>query len=461
MNRGTILALATALGAAACSGRSDKPVAAPKSTESVPVNSGIDSPSDADKPAPSLASKDSKLVARTLTKVSALRGITASRPVPGQTLARGELVAAVKEKALREYPPEALAREGHLLQLMGFAPADFDYLGAMMRLLEAQLEGFYEPKNGTMYLAADLRGEEAQATLAHELVHALQDQNWDLKKRSDYRPGHSDETVAVACLAEGDATSLMMDFVMAPQNAMTMPDEMLRELIRTGVSGSTLEGVPHLLKASLVSPYAEGIGFVHALRRKGGWSAVDKAWERVPISTEQILHADKWEAGETPLVVAAPTGAALGEGFVREDEDTMGELGFALALSEWMAGSDARIAASGWGGDRSAVFRKGEEIATAIHFRYDDGGKGKDAIFAERAMSKIVPAMKKQFGNPAVSDASTLCFERKDTGPLLFARKEREVVLVAGPAKIGSDRWSSTGTCAVAKKWAQEIVAQK
>ena len=87
----------------------------------------------------------------------------------------------------------------------------------MMKLLEAQLEGFYEPKNGTMYLASDLKGPQAQATLAHELVHALQDQKWDLRKRSDYKPGRGDESMALACLAEGDATSLMLDFLMKPE----------------------------------------------------------------------------------------------------------------------------------------------------------------------------------------------------------------------------------------------------
>ena len=111
-----------------------------------------------------------------------MRGIASTKAVPGVKLERDQLVARVKDKALREYPPEALRREGLLLQIVGFAPPTFDYLGEMMKLLEAQLEGFYEPKNGTMYLAADLKGPQAQATLAHELVHALQDQKWDLRE---------------------------------------------------------------------------------------------------------------------------------------------------------------------------------------------------------------------------------------------------------------------------------------
>lgn len=462
----TIGGVAAILGLLSCSGSATptavEPAQAPVVSNDASAPSSNDAGADKAK-TPSLESKDSKAVARTLVKVSELRGVAAVRSVPGIKLDRNELVAAVKEKALREYPADALRREGQTLQLMGFAPASFDYLGEMMKLLDAQLEGFYEPKNGTMYLAADLHGPEAQATLAHELVHALQDQRWDLKSRSVYKPGRGDETMATACLAEGDATSLMLDFLMKPQrSALDMPDEALRDLMRSGVNTGDVKTVPHILRTSLLAPYVEGVGFIHGLRRKGGWALVDKAWEKMPTTTEQVLHLDKWEAAEPAISMTAPPGKALGEGWNKNDEDTFGELGLALMFAEWMDTSDARIAASGWGGDRTSTWTKGDEIAYAIHLRYDpatDKAKGQtDARYAERAMSKLLPALKKQLGKPTIADPNTICFDRKETGPLLFARKDRDVVLLAGPAKASGSSWSATGTCATAKTWATEVL---
>ncbi|MDB4941805.1 MAG: hypothetical protein JWP97_1339 [Labilithrix sp.] len=417
----------------------------------------------AGEPAPSLDSKDSKQVARTLKQVSELRGFPATRPVPGVKLERGALVARIKDKALREYPPEALRREGQLLQIAGFAPPQFDYLGEMMKLLDAQLEGFYEPKTGTMYLAADLEGPQAHATLAHELVHALQDQRWDLKKRSDYKPGEGDRSLALGCLAEGDATSLMFDVLMKPdRTALDIPPESIRELMKAGTDMGDIQSVPHIMRTSLVAPYIEGIAFVNKLRKKRGWAGVDAAWERLPTSTEQILHVDKWEAQEAPLAVPAPTAAALGEGWKNEDQDTFGELGFALEYAEWMSEPDARLAASGWGGDRTSVLTRGDEIAYAVHERYDAAPKPqKPEAYAERAFGKLVPALQKALGKPAIADKTTICFDRKDLGPLLFAKKDRELVMTAGPAKVGKDAWSSAGTCAAVKKWADEIAAQQ
>jgi hypothetical protein len=411
----------------------------------------------------SLASKDSKQVARTLLKVSEMRGIPATKPVPGVKLDRDQLVARVKEKALREYPPAALRREGLLLQIVGFAPPTFDYLNEMMKLLSAQLEGFYEPKNGTMYLASDLKGPQAQATLAHELVHALQDQRWDLRKRSDYKPGRGDESMAIACLAEGDATSLMLDFVMKPdRSALDIPPDSIRELMKGGMEMGDVQTVPHILRSTLVAPYMEGIAFVHDLRRKGGWPAVDRAWDRLPTTTEQVLHVDKWEAQEAADVVSAPTALALGEGWKNEDQDTFGELGFALLFAEWMKDDDARLSASGWGGDRTSTFTKGDQLAYAVHLRFDAAPKpDKVDAYPSRALAKLAPALKVKLGKPAIDTSTAICFDRKELGPLLFTRSNREFVMVAGPATITSGTWTSTATCAAAKKWADEIAAQK
>lgn len=453
-----------ALTVASCS--SVPPAPRPLATETIVGDAGgapavvPSTPSAA--PEGSLSSKDSKQVARTLALVSEMRGITSTKAVPGVKLDRDQLVARVKDKALREYPPEALRREGLLLQIVGFAPPTFDYLGQMMKLLEAQLEGFYEPKNGTMYLASDLKGPQAQATLAHELVHALQDQKWDLRKRSDYKPGRGDESMALACLAEGDATSLMLDFLMKPEKtALDIPDDALRELLASGMNMGDVQSVPHILRSTLIAPYMEGLGFVHELRRKGDWKSVDRAWERPPTTTEQILHVDKWEAAEGPLVIPAPTGAALGEGWVKDDEDTFGELGFALTFAEWMDVEDARKAAAGWGGDRTSVFTKGDQIAHAVHLRYDAAtAQPKTELYADRAFSKLAPALKK-LGKPAISDANTICLDRKELGPLLFARSGRELIMINGPARVAAGGWTATSTCAIAKKWSDEIAAQK
>ena len=61
----------------------------------------------------------------------------------------------------------------------------------------------------------------------------------------------------------------------------------------------------------------------------------------------------------------------------------------------------------------------------------------KAGVLAERAFAKLAPALTKHFGGQAAArDPGAVCFERKELGPLSFLRKDRELVMIAGPVKM-------------------------
>jgi hypothetical protein len=421
------------------------------------------------------ASREDRRIAKMMKLVSEARKLAALHPVPGEVLARDALIAKVKAHVETEVPPEAIRHEGLELQLFGFVPTSFDYLAATFDLLNAQLAGFYEPSDGTMYMAADLDGPNAEATLAHELDHSLQDQHFDLKAHSKYESGKSDAQSAFDALAEGDATSTMADVLFAKampgKTALDLPEEAFEQTVLDSVNSGSAADAPHLMRSSLVAPYVYGTVFVNALRRSGGWSAVDEAWKTLPTTTEQILHVDKWRAHEPALEVATPTFAALGDGWKVSDVDTSGELGLRLAFEEWIGPERAKVAANGWGGDRDVLLENGDQAAMAIHARYD-ASRGRAAaedpftlVAAGIAASASAGdangnANAKGKGKPAAKDATWVCVERPQLGPLGALKRDHDLVLVVGPAKSGAI-WASAGSCAVAKKWATEIAAQK
>jgi hypothetical protein len=423
-------------------------------------------------------SREERLIARMLEKVGHVRGLVPKKSVPGVTLGRTALIARVKSHVDQEVPHEAIVHEGLVQQLLGFIPPRFDYEAATYALLQAQLAGFYEPADGTMYMAADLDDENAFATLAHELVHALQDQYWDLGPRSKYVPGQDDKTSAFSGLAEGDATSAMADVLISQARpgttALDIPEELFAEQIIGGMSGGPDHDTPHVMRMSLVAPYIDGTLFVHALRRKGGWAAVNRAWETPPETTEQLLHVDKWEKHEAPLAVAEPSFAALGEGWSVADVDTYGELGLRLSLGEWLGAAPASALAAGWGGDRIVLVKKGEAYAVGWHLRFDDarldgtsaapprhGQRQATDAYAARAFLALGPAVAKLshgLGKPTGSEpASFVCIERHELGPLAVSRHGRDIVILAGPANVSPKGWSSAGKCDVLRRWATEI----
>lgn len=410
--------------------------------------------------------RENRLIARMLTKVSAARGLNASRPIPGVVLPRDELLAKVRAHVAVEVPQVAIQHEGLVLQLLGLVPTQFDYEQAMYALLQAQLAGFYEPAGGTMFMAADLDDEIAEATLAHELVHALQDQRWDLQTRSRYRPGQSDTSASVSALAEGDATSAMMDVLVGQaqkgKSALDLPDDALGALMEAGVAQAKggAAGAPHVMQVSLVAPYVEGTRFVHGLRRKGGWPAVDRAWDHPPETTEQILHIEKWETHEPAMAVPAPTVAPLpavaGVPFKAVEEDVFGELGARIAYAEWMDERSALKAAGHWGGDRTVLAQAGDVYALAVHLRFDGGEADAKVSYA-----LLAKALRARAGSRGTAEGATFeCVERADRGPLAVHRTRGELVLAVGPTRTGA-RWASASDCATVRTWTRTIADQK
>src|SRR5450755_3957774 len=255
--------------------------------------------------APEQSAAAEQEVARALKYVSALRELAPLAPVKGRVISRDEMVAFVERDLDTEIPPAVVTASGEILFALGTVPASFDYRRGLLDVMRAELLGFYEPHEKTMFLGADLHGQELDATLWHELVHALQDQHYGLEKLLTFANDAGDWQSAVHALAEGDATSAMIDAMVAGKGgkAPDLPDAVMD--LQGALSAGSVQQVPAIIKRSVVAPYVDGLSFVNALRRRGGWAAVDAVWKRLPSSTEQVLHLEKYDANETATVLPA------------------------------------------------------------------------------------------------------------------------------------------------------------
>lgn len=390
-----------------------------------------------------------------LAQVSSIRALLPKSPIKSEVLDRPALLDRVRAHVAEEVPKEVIEAQGELLVALGLVPTDFDYERAIFQLLESQLAGFYRPQEKAMFLAADLSGESATATLAHELVHALQDQHWDLGPRLAYAPGEGDRQSALHALAEGDATSAMMDFMLAPtgKRAMDLSDNLLSLEAELSMAMSReAEEIPRVLRASLAAPYVDGLAFVHALRRRGGWAAVDEAWRSPPTTTEQLLHIEKYDTREAaePLPKAAPPAP----GWEAVHEDALGEQSLRIVLEEWAPKRVARVAAAGWGGDLATLFQleDAEEAQFALlwRLRFDEATKGDPDAEADEAFAVLSKALGES------SRGNQGCTERPDLGPFALLRSGRDVVVAAGPYARRGERTVSRGECAQTLRWASQ-----
>ncbi|HEU4404693.1 MAG TPA: hypothetical protein VFS43_05315 [Polyangiaceae bacterium] len=401
------------------------------------------------------------LVGAMLARVTRARQLGAREGVRARPLGRKNLIDQVRARAASDLPPEVVRAQGELLIAFGLIPPEYDYEAGVYELLEAQLAGYYEPADKTMYLAADLEGDDADATLAHELVHALQDQHFDLAPRLAFRDDGGDPSAATQSLAEGDAMSAMFDVLLGGRaTALDLPENVLALQMRASqMLMPRAQSVPSILRASLVAPYLDGLLFVNALRRRGGWAAVDRAWRRPPATTEQLLHPDKYERDERPKPVPPAPVDALGGGFRALYTDTQGEQALRLMFEEWGPLDKATSAAAGWGGDRVSLLvrqREGNEERFGVWWvRFDETtpacGEAVEAFrFATRAFSP----------QASHSDTTFRCRERPDLGPFAVARNACDIVFLAGPFARSPRPHASGVGCADLREWATKRLAE-
>ncbi|MEA2518709.1 MAG: hypothetical protein QOF49_789 [Chloroflexota bacterium] len=292
-------------------------------------------------------------------QVRAIRGLQAKRPVEPQVLDAAGIRTLTSEAFTKDNPPDVLAANERILKAFGLLPADASLTKLYIDLLGSQVAGLYSPDDKKLYVVSRSGGlgVAEKSTFSHEYTHALQDQNFDIATLKLDEVGQGDRSFARLALVEGDAT-----LAMSYWQLQNLSQAELGQLIAgAGDDESTkaLLTMPAILRESLLFPYIQGLTFVQGIQTARGWGAVDDVFAKPPASTEQILHPDKYAAGEVPLPVDLPAGLAarVGAGWTVALEDTFGE--FQLAV--WLRGNTglgaggANDAAAGWGGDRVAV----------------------------------------------------------------------------------------------------------
>lgn len=464
--RATLFALSLTLPAFAGCGASSKSPEASGSS----ANVTREPTSSAGAPAAGPAMRADAEVAEALDLVARVRQLPVKAKVPGFLLNREELHREVERTLKDEAPDELIAGNTELLYALDIVGADFDLKSALTKMYGAQLAGFYDPDKDRMVLASDLSKDEQSLTLYHELVHALQDQHYDLAGELDWKPEQSDRQTALQALAEGDATLAMLDVARAAagMGPGDFPAEFLQIDALLMQASPKLDGVPSFLVRAMVSPYADGLRFVGEIRKSGGWNAVNEVWRQRPISTEQILHPEKYLAREPVQPVPA---LAIPAGFGAPTfRDVMGEQGLKLLFEEWAPATAAASAATGWGGDRIAVAPSAAGNVVLWHLVFDDEDAARRALslMARGALRdelgksspRVRPTVDAAMGEKAVA-GGRFCKQRPERGPFAIVRHEKHLGVTLGPYRRGQIADASADKCPDALSWADSVARQR
>ena len=255
-------------------------------------------------------------------------------------------------------------------------PAGTSIRDALLAFQTGQVVGFYNPANGKLVYIGDTELSLTERfILAHELTHAIDDQHFGLGRIDPIAARCDDEAFAAALGAvEGSAQFF------ATQVIMRFPQE------ATGVGGGgddgSLEGVPEFIVNLELWPYTAGLAFIQRLQEEGGTERVNQALRTFPVSTEQIIHPERWP-NDVPQPVDVPDlGPGLGAGWTDLDVMTVGELWIQLMLDLRLSGDQASAAAAGWDGGLYRAWADGSRTAVVLRTEWDSPGDASEFVAA-------------------------------------------------------------------------------
>ncbi|MBA2626427.1 MAG: hypothetical protein H0U85_00280 [Gemmatimonadales bacterium] len=317
-----------------------------------------------------LASADIQQLVDSLRPAVEMAAAMKFRSAPRAEMRSREQVRAYLAAKLDADLPEAKARGIEATyRLFGLLADTVRVRPLLLELLSEQVVGYYDPDSVMLFGVAGSPRDQLRLVLAHEMVHALQGQYLPLDSIfHDLRS--NDRLSAAQAILEGQATYASIR-VLAPGNDITRSEEfwsLYRDQVQAQqASMPVFARAPLIVREGLIFPYIGGAEFMHWWEASSGHADTLPYGPRMPASTEQVLHPDRYARGDAPLRIV--TDSVAGTIY----QDVLGELEARVLVATLTgAARPDEMAAMGWGGDRYRVIDTPGGPALIWFLAFDD-----------------------------------------------------------------------------------------
>jgi hypothetical protein len=296
-------------------------------------------------------------IAAELTKIS---GMKLRHPVPCDFITKEQINRFLNDRVKQAARPEEVRAEELTLKKFGLVPQDFNLAKNEVDLLTEQAAAFYDYNRKKLFITDSTASENQEPVLAHELSHALADQNFNLARYIKQGRKSDDGSTARLAVMEGQATWMMSEYL-ARKMGQSLEDspEMAKSMAQLGEEGPgqypVFDNQPLYLRLTLVFPYTYGMMFQDAVVRRDKQAAFGEVFLHAPLSTQQVIHADKYFADTKPADPKVPD-PHLPHGYKGLVGGTLGELEHSILLEQYAGKERAAEIAPHWRGCNFELF---------------------------------------------------------------------------------------------------------
>ena len=334
---------------------------------------------------PAAAEKLFRSVDEILQFVSKDTGLPIQNSVKRELASRDTVERYMLQHMKEDEDSIRLQRAEVVMKKLGLLPQTFDLEPFLLKLMREQVAGFYDSKTKTVYLLDWIETEAQRPVLAHELTHALQDQNYDLEKWSHATPegkqreksdvndliAVDEQNAARGAVLEGQGMVTLLDYMLAPTGRTIAETPQLLEMMKQGMNEAQnlpfYSNAPVVIKELLGFPYSRGLEFeVELLKSDGKQGAFKGALNRPPDTTHEVMEPQTYIAHQKfPQIRLADLPSLLGKGYERYDVGAMGEFDVYVLVKTFAGAEEADKISREWRAGLYYAARKSSAPETA------------------------------------------------------------------------------------------------
>ncbi len=373
-----------------------------------------------------------------------------------------EQVEHYVDKRMRDDKDEKRLEQAKLvLTKFGLLPKGYDLHAEFVKLMAEQVAAYYDPRTKTVNVLDWLPVDAQKPVLAHELTHALQDQQvngldkWELAGAKDDGPQPDQQEyyieeaqTARQCVTEGQAQVVWFDYSLAPMNKTILTAPEYVDAVRASMGDSkdspVFSQAPMFLQESLLMPYTFGLDFVRTvLANRGKDAAFAGMLHDPPVDTRQIMQPETYLLHQVvPQLTIPDIDKMVAPNYTRFDFGGMGEFDIYLLAKQYGVKDPPNYFRHWRGGYYYAAQAKNapkDQIAMLYFSRWDSPEAASDfaRLYADNLAKRYQDKAKWTSQCPGVvgnakPELCTAVAGTSNEGPIIIERHDNDLLVMEG-----------------------------
>ncbi len=276
-----------------------------------------------------------------------------------------------KEEFTKRFAQQELS-----MKKLGFLPRDFNLKEFLVKSTGQEIAAYYDDETKTISMLNWVPPDRQEPILAHELTHALQDQNYDLGKwmkagsNAASSSATGDSAIARKAVVEGQAMVVYVDYLLKPagrslEDTPGLIYQMEEPAVKAVIDSQLMHDAPMILREAGTFAYNQGLIFEGELLHAGGKKmAFAGAFARPPRNSHEVLQPETYIQGEKLAPVRIPDmKEVLGGQYDVYDAGGIGELDVRALLKQYGERKIADDVAAAWQGGTFVAYRRTDKAA--------------------------------------------------------------------------------------------------